>query len=148
MEVIPVQYNQELAAPQIIEVEPSEQPIQMIFRSATSPVFVEQIHQKGVPHHEATRSEDEPSHLVHEVYKPVIQEFREVIQPFRKITQEVKPVLEEVRTIVAKGDDRPQVAAVATPLVKAEQVLVKAKPYWKFRNIRSLISFSQSCLKK
>jgi hypothetical protein len=122
VEYIPLALPQDIASPQVIEVEPFEQPVHMIFKSATSPLLIQQVHHKGAPaQHEATRSEEEPSHLLHEVYKPVIQEFREVIQPFRKITQEVKPVLEEVRTVVAKGE-----AYRAAPLLKAEPVLQHA----------------------
>ena len=125
VEFVPINFPQEVAAPQVIEVEPFEQPVQLIFRSSTSPLLVQQLHHKGAPaQHEATRSEEEPSHLLHEVYKPVIQEFREVIQPFRKITQEVKPVVEEVRTIVAKGENY-RVPLQAEPVVQATPVLVR-----------------------
>lgn len=55
---------------------------------------------------EHTRSEDEPHRVVHEVYKPVIQEIREIIQPFRKVVQQVQPVVEEVQTVVHRGDGR------------------------------------------
>jgi len=96
---------QEPVVPQIIEVEPSEQPVQVIFRSVSSPVLVQQIHTPGTPGKlESTRSEDEPHRVVHEVLRPVIQEVREVIQPYRRVTQEVRPVLEEVHTVVAKGE--------------------------------------------
>jgi len=134
VEFIPLALPQDAVAPQVIDVEPYEQPVQITFRSATSPLLIQQVHHRGAPaHHEATRSEEEASHLLHEVYKPVIQEFREIIQPFRKITQEVKPVLEEVRTVVAKGEGY-RTAPLAAPVFKAEPllretpILVK-KPY-------------------
>ena len=127
VEFIPLNLPRELAAPQVIEVEPVQQPVHMIFRSATSPLLIEQLHHKGEPaQHEATRSEEEPHHLLHEVYKPVVQEFREVIQPFRKIVQEVKPVIEEVRTVVAKGENYAAPALLqAEPILKAAPVLVR-----------------------
>ena len=126
VEFIPLNVVKEIPAPQVIEVEPYEQPVHLIFKSSTSPLLVSQFHQKGAPaQHEATRSEEETSHLLHEVYKPVVQEFREVIQPFRKITQEVKPVVEEVRTIVAKGEGHQQVPLQAEHIVPATPVLVR-----------------------
>ena len=124
VEYIPLAVAREAAAPQVIEVEPFEQPVQLIFRSSTSPVLVEQVHHQGQPQqHEATRSEEQPSHLRHEVYKPVIQEFHETVQPFRRIVQEVKPVIEEVRTVVAKGE-----GYRAAPLLEAQPLLVKEEP--------------------
>jgi uncharacterized protein with ATP-grasp and redox domains len=53
---------------------------------------------------EQTSSQDEPSKVIHEVVKPVIQEVREVIQPYRQLSQEVQPVVENVHTVVAKGE--------------------------------------------
>ncbi|XP_054159727.1 uncharacterized protein LOC128957938 [Oppia nitens] len=104
-EIRPIPVSQEPAVPQVIEVEPSEQPVQVIFRSVSSPVLVQQIHTPGTPGRvESTRSEDEPHRVLHEVLRPVIQEVREVIQPYRRVTQEVRPVLEEVHTVVAKGE--------------------------------------------
>ena len=105
-EVIPVSTHQEPAHAQIIDVEPIEQPVHVIFRTVSSPVLVQQIHTPGAPGQtEATHSEDEPHRVLHEVVRPVIQEVREVIQPYRRVTQEVRPVLEEVHTVVAKGDN-------------------------------------------
>ena len=128
-DVIPVPSSIEPAIPQVIEVEPNEQPVQFIFRSQSSPVLVQQVHTPGVGQQESTRSEEEPHQLVHEVYKPIFQEVREVIQPFRKVIQKVEPVLEEVHTVVAKGEPRlraalplannyaaPLAAPLATPL--------------------------------
>jgi len=104
-EVIPVQTAYEPAIPQVIDVEPIEQPVSVIFRTVSSPVLVQQHHTPGAPGQvESTRSEDEPHRVLHEVLRPVIQEVREVIQPYRRVTQEVRPVLEEVLTVVAKGD--------------------------------------------
>jgi len=117
-EVRPVLLPQEPAVPQIIEVEPSEQPVQVVFRSVSSPVLVQQVHTPGAPGQvEATQSEDEPHRVVHEVLRPVIQEVREVIQPFRRVTQEVRPVLEEVHTVVAKGE--PRLRAAVAPVAAA-----------------------------
>ncbi len=103
-EVVPTPLHQEPAVPQIIEVEPSIQPVSVIFNSLSSPVHVKQIHTPGAPGQvESTKSEDQPHLVTHEVLRPVIQEVREVIQPYRRVVQEIKPVLEEVHTVVAKG---------------------------------------------
>jgi len=126
-EVRPLALPQEPAIPQLIEVEPNEQPVQIVFRSQSSPVFVQQVHTPGAPgQYEATRSEDEPHQLVHEVYKPVIQELREVIQPFRKVIQKVEPVLEEVHTVVAKGE--PRLQAIAPLPYAAPAPILNAAP--------------------
>lgn len=48
---------------------------------------------------------EEPSVVVHEVIKPVIQEIREIIVPMRKVIQRIEPVQEERKTVVAhKGE--------------------------------------------
>jgi hypothetical protein len=119
-EVLPSPLPQEPAVPQIIEVEPSIQPVQVIFRSISSPVQVQQIHTPGAPGQvESTNSEDQPHRVTHEVMRPVIQEVREVIQPYRRVVQEVRPVLEEVHTVVAKGHRENAVLAapVAAPVI-------------------------------
>jgi len=48
-EVRAVNLPQEPAVPQLIEVDASEQPVQLIFRSISSPVLVQQIHTPGEP---------------------------------------------------------------------------------------------------
>lgn len=48
-------------------------------------------------------SEEEPHRVVHNVYRPVIQEVTEVVQPFRKVIQKVEPVIEEMKTIISKA---------------------------------------------
>jgi len=119
-EVVPSPLPQEPAVPQIIEVEPSIQPVQVIFRSISSPVQVQQIHTPGAPGQvESTNSEDQPHRVTHEVMRPVIQEVREVIQPYRRVVQEVRPVLEEVHTVVAKGHRENAVIAPAPAVVAA-----------------------------
>jgi hypothetical protein len=127
-EVRPLDLPSEPPVPQLIEVLPNEQPVQFVFRSASSPVLVQQLHAPGAPgQYEETRSEEEPYRLSHEVYKPVIQEVREVIQPFRTVVQEVKPVLEEVHTIVAKGE--PKLHAGIGPLPVAAPVQPAPFPF-------------------
>jgi hypothetical protein len=119
-EVVPSPLYQEPAVPQIIEVHPSIQPVQVIFRSISSPVQVQQIHTPGAPGQvESTNSEDQPHRVTHEVLRPVIQEVREVIQPYRRVVQEVRPVLEEVHTVVAKGQRENAVIAPAPAVVAA-----------------------------
>lgn len=105
VEYRPVPYNDEPAVPQVVEVEPSDIPIRIHFKSKSSTVQLSQEHIPGAPGTvQHTSSQDEPSKVIHEVVKPVIQELREVIQPYRQVLQEVQPVVESVHTTVAKGE--------------------------------------------
>lgn len=54
---------------------------------------------------ESTRTEEEPHRLIHEVYRPVIQELWEVIQPYRKYVQQIQPVIEEVQQIISSSQN-------------------------------------------
>jgi len=129
-EVYPVALNYEAPVPQTIEVQPNFQPVNMIFRTASSPLNVEQVHTPFAPQHQSTRSEDQPSVLTHETYKPVIQEYREVIQPYRKIEQRVQPVIEHVNTLLAKGEEyrAPAPLALPAPAYSAPAPLPLAAP--------------------
>ena len=131
-EVVPVALNYEAPVPQTIDVGPNVQPLAMIWRTQSSPLNVEQVHTPNGGQHESTRSEDAPSVLTHESYKPVIQEFREVIQPQRKIEQRIEPVVEHVHTVVARGEEyraAPVYAKAALPL--AAPVLAQGGHYRK-----------------
>ncbi|OTF82718.1 DFP2-like protein, partial [Euroglyphus maynei] len=98
---------------QIVIVEPHLQPVTIEFRSRSSPVKINTVHQPGEKGQvQQTRSEEEPDRIIHEVVKPVIQEIREIIQPFRKITQQILPVQEEVHSIVSKGEKRSELEQV------------------------------------
>jgi hypothetical protein len=126
VEYKPVPYSDQPIVPQEIVVEPSDQPINIHFRSRSSTIRISHEHIPGEPGTvEQTSSQDEPSKVIHEVVKPVIQEVREVIQPYRQITQEVQPVVENVHRVVAQGEGiREQY--VAQPLVK--QVIQEVRP--------------------
>ena len=89
--------------PTTVEVGASSVPLNILFRSASSNLNVQQYHEGAKGGYQETNSEDEPHYLRHTVKKPIIQEVREVISPYRKITQEIKPVQEEIQTIVARG---------------------------------------------
>ncbi len=126
--LLPTPSAYEAPIPQVIEVEPNEQPVHFVFKTASSPLTVQQVHTPGyTPQYEATRSEEAPHLLSHEIYKPIIQEVREVIQPFRKQIQEVKPVIEEVHTVVAKGEPKLR-AAYAAPIAPLAAPLPLAAP--------------------
>jgi len=112
-EVRPVLLEQDLAVPQVLEVSPNYEAVQIHFRTASSRLNAIQSHESFPGTVEHTASEDAPHKLVHEVRKPVIQEVREVILPFRRITQEILPVAEEIHTIVHKGE---RVYAAPLPL--------------------------------
>jgi hypothetical protein len=94
--------------PTTIEVGSSSIPLNILFRSSSSNINVQQAHSGGQGDTQRTSSQDEPHHLIHEVTKPIIQEVREVISPYRKIVQEIQPVQEEIQTIVARGQERRQ----------------------------------------
>ncbi|KPM07526.1 DFP2-like protein 26 [Sarcoptes scabiei] len=106
VEVKPIVLQSDPIEPHVVDVEASFQPVQVVFRSSSSPVMVQQIHTPAQPIQvEPTQSEDEPHRVQHQVMRPVIQEIREIIQPYRRVLQEIRPVLEEVRTIVAKAEN-------------------------------------------
>jgi hypothetical protein len=115
-----VPFNDQPIVAQDVIVEPSDQPINIHFKSRSSTVRLSQEHIAGEPGSvEQTSSQDEPSKVVHEVVKPVIQEVREVIQPYRQLTQEVQPVVENVHTVVSHGEGVRQ-QYVAEPIQKAQ----------------------------
>jgi hypothetical protein len=103
-------------SPISVDVDANPIPINMVFRSASSLLNVEQAHQGTAGSVQESASEDEAHVLRHSVTKPVIQEVREVIQPFRKITQEVQPVSEQINTIVARGVNK---AVLAAPVAQS-----------------------------
>jgi hypothetical protein len=119
VQIIPVPYARNLHAPQVIEVLGEQLPVQIHFRSISSPVSLLQSHETLPGRIQHSSSQDEPHKLVHEVVKPVIQEVREVIQPYRRVIQEIRPVLEEVNTLVHKGESHQRVA------IQQEQVLAE-----------------------
>lgn len=92
--------------PTTIEVGANSVPLNILFRSASSNLNIQQAHDGAQGSTQETSSEDEPHRLIHSVTKPIIQEVREVITPYRKITQEIKPVQEEILTIVARGNEQ------------------------------------------
>jgi len=117
-EVVPVPVHYEAPIAQTIEIPANIQPINMIFRTQSSPLNLQQIHTPSAPTYQSSRSEDAPSVLTHENYKPVIQEYREVIQPFRRIEQRIQPVIENVHTVVARGENyAPEPLAAPLPLL-------------------------------
>ncbi|XP_054160399.1 uncharacterized protein LOC128958544 [Oppia nitens] len=135
-EVVPVALVQEAPIPQTIDVGANFQPVNMIFRTASSPLNLEQVHTPFAPQFHSSKSEDEASVVTHENYKPIIQEYREVIQPYRKIEQRVQPVIENVHTVVSKGEEFRAPLALAAPysapLLKAAPALpLFAKPNYK-----------------
>ncbi|KAJ6218967.1 hypothetical protein RDWZM_004779 [Blomia tropicalis] len=91
--------------PTTIEVGASSIPLNILFRSASSNLNIQQQHDGAGGSTQESESEDEPHVLKHSVTKPIIQEVRELITPSRKIVQEIQPVQEEILTIVAKSDD-------------------------------------------
>ena len=105
----PIEPTSQTLEPQIIDVVPDEQPIQIVFRSSSAKVNVKQVH-TPIPYNEVetTRTEEKPQRVLHQLVRPIIQEVIEIIQPYRRVTQEIRPVLEEIRTVVAKQADTQQ----------------------------------------
>jgi len=105
VEVREMTIPQDYIQPQIIEVNADHMPVQIHFKSSSSPVTVRQSHTPGTAGPvEHTSYQDQAHRLVNEVIKPVIQEVREIIQPYRRVTQEIRPVIEEVHTVIHKGE--------------------------------------------
>nr|XP_046912698.1 keratin, type I cytoskeletal 9-like [Dermatophagoides farinae] len=103
-ETKPVQSQFGPIEPQIIEIEGSDLPVEIVFKSASGRIKVRQEHRmQGAGETEYNQFEEEPHRLVTEVRKPIIQEVREIISPQRKVYQEIEPVIEEIHTIVAEG---------------------------------------------
>lgn len=129
-QVIDVPTSQEVIAPSTLIVEPNVMPVNIEFRSQSSPVNVDQVHIPGRPGIvKETQSEEEADILRHEVVKPVIQEVRETIVPFRRITQEILPVQEQVHTLVAQGQRQQVLAGVVEKgIVAAPAVSVVEAP--------------------
>jgi hypothetical protein len=99
-----VPFNDEPINPQVVEVEPADQPLHIHFKSRSSTIQLSQEHTGQPGTVEQTSSQDEPSKVIHEVVKPVIQEVREVVQPYRQLSQEIQPVIENVHTVVSRGE--------------------------------------------
>jgi len=90
---------------QVVEVEPSDNPVHLHFKTRSSTLSVSQSHEAAQAGEvQSSQAQDEPQRLITEVQKPVIQEVREVISPFRQVTQEINPVVESLHTIVTKGE--------------------------------------------
>jgi hypothetical protein len=119
-EVVPVPSLFEAAVPQTIEVGPNIQPVNIVFRTQSSPLNLRQVHTPAAPQYESTRSEDAPSVLTHENHKTVVQNYVETIQPIRKIETRIQPVIENAHTVVARGEEYRQApVALAAPAYDA-----------------------------
>ena len=90
------------ARPTNVVVDANTVPMNILFRSASSALNVQQYHNGAPGSYQETQSEDEPHYLRHTVRKPIYQQVTEVIAPYRRIIQEVRPVQEEIQTIVAR----------------------------------------------
>ena len=116
-----------LISPISVDVPANAVPVNLVFRSASSQLNVQQAHESATGSFHESSSEDEAHVLKHAVTKPVIQELREVITPFRRITQEVLPVQEQINTIVARNVGT--YAQKAAPATYVQQVAAPAATY-------------------
>lgn len=150
-----VPYSDEPLVPQVVEVEASEIPLNIHFKSRSSTIQVSQSHTPGEPGTvEQTSSQDEPSRVIHEVNKPIVQEVREVIQPYRQVTQEVQPVIEQIHTVVARGEGvrqqyiaQPQVVQQTVQEVRPQvqyQVAQVAQPVAQFQAVAQPVATFQA----
>jgi hypothetical protein len=121
-----VAVQQQTYQPQIIEVNSDNLPVQINFRSHSSPVNVQQTHTPLSGSVEHASFQDQPHRLVNEVTKPIIQEVREIIQPYRRVVQEIRPVIEEIHTVVHKGE---RVAAVVAEPIVQQPLPLKTASY-------------------
>ncbi|KAH9388827.1 hypothetical protein TYRP_008174 [Tyrophagus putrescentiae] len=92
--------------PITVEVGANSVPLNILFRSASSNLNIQQMHDSAQGSNQETSSEDEPHFLKHQVTKPIIQEVYERIVPSRKITQMIEPVKEEIITYVARDQNQ------------------------------------------
>lgn len=113
-------------APLSIDVPANQQPINFLFRSASSPLNLESVHQALAGSYDETSSQDEPSVRVHTVTRPVVQKVNEIIAPYRQVTQQVQPVQEEVQALVARGIyAQQQQQVIQAPLLQQQQLIQK-----------------------
>lgn len=92
---------------QVIEVEPSEVPLHLHFKTRSSNLIASQSHiPSEVQEVQHATSQDEPTRLSLTINKPVLQEVNEVVSPFRQIQTEILPVQEAVHTVVTKAEGK------------------------------------------
>lgn len=89
--------------PTTLEITSNPTPLNLVFKSFSTPINIQQVHQSSEAIAQESSSEDEPHRLLHSIVKPVLQDIREVIIPIRRVTQQITPVQEEIQTFVARG---------------------------------------------
>lgn len=89
--------------PTTLEITSNPIPLNLVFKSFSTPINIQQVHQSSEAIAQESSSEDEPHRLLHSIVKPVFQDIREVIIPIRRVTQQITPVQEEIQTFVARG---------------------------------------------
>lgn len=105
VEYRPLAYQEAPIQAQVIEIEPSDNPVHLHFKTRSSTLSLSQSHSPAVPQQYETKKEvDEPQRLAIEVQRPAIQEVREIISPYRQLEQQINPVQESLHTVVTKGE--------------------------------------------
>ena len=61
-EIRPIVLESHPPVPSVVDVQPSEQPVQVIFRTQSSPVLVQQIHQPSAPAEVQKSSSEDEAH--------------------------------------------------------------------------------------
>lgn len=92
---------------QVIEVEPSEVPLHLHFKTKSSNLVASQSHIPAeIQEVQEATSQDEPTRLSMTINKPILQEVYETVSPFRQIQTEILPVQEAVHTVVTKAEGK------------------------------------------
>lgn len=105
VEYRPLAYQEQPIQAQVVEIEPSDNPVHLHFKTRSSTLSLSQSHTPAVPQQYETQKEvDQPQRLAIEVQRPAIQEVREIIAPYRQLEQTIYPVQESLHTVVTKGE--------------------------------------------
>src|SRR5699024_7442683 len=86
-------------------------PVDLLYRTFSSPVSIRHVHVPQPGSFKATASQDAPHIRVHTVTKPIIQELNEIIAPQRLIRQQVVPVQANAQTLIARRSPAPLAVA-------------------------------------
>ena len=111
-----------------IVVESGAVPINMLFKTSSADLNVNQQHDNAAPQVQSSSSVDGTVVLKHSVKKPVVQYVNEVIVPSRYLNQKVMPVKEYVKTVVTKqmAAPEPMPAPAPAPAPAPEPMPTKA----------------------
>lgn len=98
-EVRPVQIQSDQSpVPSVVDIQPSEQPVHVLFRTQSSPVLVQQVHTPAQPPEvEKTHSEDPAHRVVHNVYRYSCEVFTNDVTHNDNYFSIYRPIIQEER---------------------------------------------------